>query len=1029
MLSKVEVTVRTARFAREPRERIPRTSDVRSPTTRRLTSERHPLSSPAQAALATALLLAGFLFFEELSVGVGALSAAALKARVRPNADGSAVVTESIVHLRSKTNTTEAARNDDGDDPVEFTAPAAPPPPASPASPPPKQPLSPFAPPPPVSPAPLLEGFDVDPAAAAARARTTLSDRVFGAGFPAFLAERPLAVAERDAPMRVLPFHPCSRPCVNRGRCNFQTGACDCPSGWRGATCGERDAFVCDDPAGRAVLSRCAGTCDETNSRCLCGVETPFPNRQVGEWCQPDLAQARGVPREMWQDPRAFTSKNEPLPYHWVFGVAAAEAQANLTETFARGGVDDEVTRGTKAAWCFANMSSPDQPARDAPEPAALCALPCPAGFGNAPDCDVPLPGTYCPNQCSGRGECVGGFCACAPEWWGADCSLIARADGNEASAERSRRDAKPRAPAAGGTLEGSATETNKRKDSDGDGDGDGDDGGGASPPASRARRRASPLVYVYEVDPEFHSGQHQRRKQETDCVPRWYDERRDAPEPEKAGPWYYSLETTFHEFLLRSAHRTTDPAEADYFFAPLASACYHLRYNRPSPRHRAADLEVPTRAFGAFAFWDAYARALRRRLRDPAVAAARADRGYATPALSDDANATDDVDFSDHLFVTPYDEGACALPPSLRTGVFLTHWGNDGSTHARSTTGFSPDRWQSLWRPTDRLRGWRCYDPAKDLVVPPWNRRVARRASVSNARGEKEDPADPRFWVRGARNATFFFAGDLGTAEGIPRSGPHTDPLYSLGIRQRVTKALRDREDEGFFVSGHLDGRAYESMIQSSTFCGAFPGDGWSGGILAYVKFGCVPVLVLDGVDAPFERVGAFRSPNGTLGLGADAGDDARTRAFAEPLLDYASFSVRVAERDIERLDVILKRFTDAKIRELQRGVEDARALFSYDVPDQPARGGAARPAGARDGASEALRKAKGRGDGTERANGTELARLAGGGAADVAEPEVWDGGVGEFPGVPWDAFEMIMASLRYKLELREREKSGEGG
>ena len=27
--------------------------------------------------------------------------------------------------------------------------------------------------------------------------------------------------------------------------------------------------------------------------------------------------------------------------------------------------------------------------------------------------------------------------------------------------------------------------------------------------------------------------------------------------------PRYYSLETTFHEYLLRSAHRTTDPAEA----------------------------------------------------------------------------------------------------------------------------------------------------------------------------------------------------------------------------------------------------------------------------------------------------------------------------------------------------------------------------------------------------------------------------------------------------------------------------------
>ena len=51
MVSKVAVTVRAARFAREPRERTPGTSDVRSPTTRHLTSERHhPLLSVAGCA-------------------------------------------------------------------------------------------------------------------------------------------------------------------------------------------------------------------------------------------------------------------------------------------------------------------------------------------------------------------------------------------------------------------------------------------------------------------------------------------------------------------------------------------------------------------------------------------------------------------------------------------------------------------------------------------------------------------------------------------------------------------------------------------------------------------------------------------------------------------------------------------------------------------------------------------------------------------------------------------------------------------
>ena len=61
--------------------------------------------------------------------------------------------------------------------------------------------------------------------------------------------------------------------------------------------------------------------------------------------------------------------------------------------------------------------------------------------------------------------------------------------------------------------------------------------------------------------------------------------------------------------------------------------------------------------------------------------------------------------------------------------------------------------------------------------------------------------------------------------------------------------------------------------MLQHSTFCGAFPGDGWSGGILAYVRFGCVPVIVLDGVDMPFERVGALSFAERHAGHGVGHG------------------------------------------------------------------------------------------------------------------------------------------------------------
>jgi hypothetical protein len=49
----------------------------------------------------------------------------------------------------------------------------------------------------------------------------------------------------------------------------------------------------------------------------------------------------------------------------------------------------------------------------------------------------------------------------------------------------------------------------------------------------------------------------------------------------------------------------------------------------------------------------------------------------------------------SDHIFITPYDEGACALPRELRSATFITHFGNTGEAHAESLTQFAPDSWQ----------------------------------------------------------------------------------------------------------------------------------------------------------------------------------------------------------------------------------------------------------------------------------------------------------------------------------------------
>jgi hypothetical protein len=43
----------------------------------------------------------------------------------------------------------------------------------------------------------------------------------------------------------------------------METGRCACRSGYTGDACETRDAFPCNSPDGHAILSRCAGSCDQ----------------------------------------------------------------------------------------------------------------------------------------------------------------------------------------------------------------------------------------------------------------------------------------------------------------------------------------------------------------------------------------------------------------------------------------------------------------------------------------------------------------------------------------------------------------------------------------------------------------------------------------------------------------------------------------------------------------------------------------------------------------------------------------------
>ena len=84
------------------------------------------------------------------------------------------------------------------------------------------------------------------------------------------------------------------------------------------------------------------------------------------------------------------------------------------------------------------------------------------------------------------------------------------------------------------------------------------------------------PFIYVYEMSSEFtsHWTKYVNRG-EFVCGDRFYEKPNEndnydnvsrPPFPERPTEWFYSLENTLHEFLLRSVHRTINPENADIF-------------------------------------------------------------------------------------------------------------------------------------------------------------------------------------------------------------------------------------------------------------------------------------------------------------------------------------------------------------------------------------------------------------------------------------------------------------------------------
>ncbi|KAL5569670.1 hypothetical protein UlMin_026245 [Ulmus minor] len=560
----------------------------------------------------------------------------------------------------------------------------------------------------------------------------------------------------------------CKNDCSGQGVCNHKLGQCRCFHGFSGEDCSESLQLQCnyqnssEMPYGRWVVSICPAHCDTTRAMCFCGEGTKYPNRPVAEAC--------GFQIKTPSDP------NAPKVIDWT--------KADLDNIF--------TTNVSKPGWC--NVDPAEAYAQKV-KFKEECDCKYDGLWGQF--CEVPVL-SVCINQCSGNGHCRGGFCQCNNGWYGVDCSIP--------SVKSSIRDwpqwllpAQLDVPdslhLAGKVVNFNAVVKKKR-----------------------------PLIYVYDLLPEFNSLLLEGRHYKLECVNRIYDENNATLWMEQL----YGAQMALYESILASPHRTLNGEEADFFFVPALDSCIitraddapHLSMEEHKGLRSSLTLDLYKKAYyhivEQYPFWN---RSSGR----------------------------------DHIWFFSWDEGACYAPKEIWNSMMLVHWGNTNSKHNHSTTAYWADVWDTI--PSSRRGNHPCFDPHKDLVLPAWKRPDVVSLST-------------KLWARPRekRKTLFYFNGNLGPAyeHGRPESS------YSMGIRQKLAEEFGSSPNkEGKLGKQHaedvivtpLRSENYHEALACSVFCGVFPGDGWSGRMEDSILQGCIPVVVQDGIFLPYENVLNYES------------------------------------------------------------------------------------------------------------------------------------------------------------------------
>eukprot|EP00897_Mesotaenium_endlicherianum_P002357 jgi/Mesen1/2149/ME000152S01243 len=375
------------------------------------------------------------------------------------------------------------------------------------------------------------------------------------------------------------------------------------------------------------------------------------------------------------------------------------------------------------------------------------------------------------------------------------------------------------------------------------------------------------PLIFVYELPPALNTQLLEGRPAKEQCALRTYDASNQTVFNSATNA--HLLELATWEALLASPHRTLNPEEADYFYVPTLAACLLERAN-DAPATLVWEAMQGNKAWRAMALYQA------------ALDHIRASLPY-----------WDKWQGRDHVWAFGWDEGACLAPQSIRGSILLSHWGNTLRAHAESTTARADEKWTPI---SSNLRGESaCYDASKDVVMPAV---TVPAAEALERKGWAKPPVH--------REGLFIFRGDLG----YNFEGGRREHEFSMGIRQGLAWAFASTPNH----VGALGALAEEEVVVTNEtsaaagdlsgfkFCGVLPGDGFSSFLEEAALHGCVPVIIQDGVEMPFENV-----------------------------LDYDAFSIRVAEKDIQNVVKILKEVGPERLVALQAALAGVWSRFHY--------------------------------------------------------------------------------------------------